>query len=991
MSENVGDIFYTVDAKTEALVTKMENADAALTKTQREFGKTDKSAESTQHQMTKTAAAAKQLANEASAASNPLAGLSRVLAGIATVQGAMSLVRMAEEYGEMSERVQMATSSAEEYEHVQARILETSNNTYRAMREGQELYILTADALRSMKYSTDQALDVTDSLSYAFVKNATSVDRAASTTSAFTSAIMKGKVEADAWSTIIAAIPTVISDIAAASGKTTEEIRKMGAEGKLSSAMLTEGLRQSLDSNKTAAEGMATSVKDAFTQLNNNLAMYVGEANKATGVTSLMSKAIMLIGQNIDTVAQALLVFGAGALAKHVAAMTVAIYTSTAAGLAARKQAADELALATAHAAAASAATAQAAATAGMIGSHAAAARAADLEAAAQTRLAAAKAATSAAGAGLVGVLGGPFGIIALLASAAAGAYLFGQKSSDAAGDVAKLTAGVEKLTLAQLEQRRVQAQSSIDALTKQAREANAAVQATERQIARLQKTGASVKEIDIFKKSLVDQKAESDTAVQALQAVFDADKKLYDFQQAKTNKKPTSQVSPVSAVQSDPEVLKKLAAMREEEALAKVIGIERARLQAIQKLGTNATAEERAEAIRLAESIYKLEQGRKTATEAGKKATDESKKAAEQKKKEAKEVTEAQLKEEEKLRDLAKQFVLANLTGRELAETQAVMAMGVYATPDQIESAKTLAGWLFDINKQNELRAKIGADPSAYIAGTTEPISGGQFDTQQARYDAEAKKEQERYTAQLIRLQEAMEAQKLTQEMYQAEFEKSAQNHADRMAQIEQAKSNLMLSTTEAAFGSAADALKSAFGEQNALYRAAFVAQKAFAIAQSVVAIQQGIALAAANPFPANLAAMASVAAATAGIIGNISSVTMGGGRQYGGPVAPGKMHRINEDGRPEVFNAANGQQFMMANTRGEVVSNRDATAGANGGGNSVVVNLIEDRSRAGQVESTTSDNGNQELAIFVADIRGGGQRATTLEQTYGLQRQGR
>src|SRR5690606_37241227 len=77
-------------------------------------------------------------------------------------------------------------------------------------------------------------------------------------------------------------------------------------------------------------------------------------------------------------------------------------------------------------------------------------------------------------------------------------------------------------------------------------------------------------------------------------------------------------------------------------------------------------------------------------------------------------------------------------------------------------------------------------------------------------------------------------------------------------------------------------------------------------------------------------------------------------GGRQYGGPTQPGKMYRINENGAPEVFNAANGQQFMMANSRGQVVSNKDATGG-NGGGNVYINNYggaqIEQRMSNGDI----------------------------------------
>lgn len=61
--------------------------------------------------------------------------------------------------------------------------------------------------------------------------------------------------------------------------------------------------------------------------------------------------------------------------------------------------------------------------------------------------------------------------------------------------------------------------------------------------------------------------------------------------------------------------------------------------------------------------------------------------------------------------------------------------------------------------------------------------------------------------------------------------------------------------------------------GDQSGIYRAMFAVSKAFSIAESIVAIQTGIAKAAANPWPENLAAMASVAAATSGIISTIAS----------------------------------------------------------------------------------------------------------------------
>ena len=56
------------------------------------------------------------------------------------------------------------------------------------------------------------------------------------------------------------------------------------------------------------------------------------------------------------------------------------------------------------------------------------------------------------------------------------------------------------------------------------------------------------------------------------------------------------------------------------------------------------------------------------------------------------------------------------------------------------------------------------------------------------------------------------------------------------------------------------------------------FAVEKAAAIARSIIAIQTGIAQAAATPWPANLAAMASVASATAGIVSTIASTSIQG-----------------------------------------------------------------------------------------------------------------
>lgn len=162
--------------------------------------------------------------------------------------------------------------------------------------------------------------------------------------------------------------------------------------------------------------------------------------------------------------------------------------------------------------------------------------------------------------------------------------------------------------------------------------------------------------------------------------------------------------------------------------------------------------------------------------------------------------------------------------------------------------------------------------------------------------------------------------------------------------------------------FSSMGDIVKNFGGEQSRAYKAIFAVSKAFSIAQSIIAIQAGIAQAAAQPFPLNLAAMATVAAQTAGIISTIQGTNFGGGRQYGGPVTSGSLYRVNETGRPEMFTAANGSQYMLPTANGNVTP-----ANQVGGGGSIRV-IIENTGTPQRVQSQSFDQGV--LRLLMVDL---------------------
>lgn len=118
-------------------------------------------------------------------------------------------------------------------------------------------------------------------------------------------------------------------------------------------------------------------------------------------------------------------------------------------------------------------------------------------------------------------------------------------------------------------------------------------------------------------------------------------------------------------------------------------------------------------------------------------------------------------------------------------------------------------------------------------------------------------------------------------------------QRAADANQVIEAQKNTIISAATQSLFNSTADIMRTGFGEQSAIYKVAFAASKAFAIADSMVKIQQAIASGAVSaPYPANIIAMASIAAQTASIVSNIQAVS-GVGFASGGYTGPGGKYQ--------------------------------------------------------------------------------------------------
>ena len=280
---------------------------------------------------------------------------------------------------------------------------------------------------------------------------------------------------------------------------------------------------------------------------------------------------------------------------------------------------------------------------------------------------------------------------------------------------------------------------------------------------------------------------------------------------------------------------------------------------------------------------------------------------------------------------------------------------------------------------------------------------------------DLEIQQEHDKQVSDLFKQRNAGD---ISQELYEQETELLSEALAERMViqqdyynQLDAAQSNWMdgvgdawnnyLDQSRDISGQTKDMFTDAFsGMNDALYNFVTTGKLSFSDMAATFAssalkmlIQWGtaqVAMAALNAFTSTAAipivgpfaapaAAASALGAAGSFMGMIGSVA---GMAHDG------IDAVPETG---TWLLQKGERVTTAQTSAKLDRTLEQVAqGGGAGGKGLTVNLIEDRSRAGQSERGTNSDGSEYLNLWAAQIRSGGNEASdSLEAAYGLKRQ--
>ncbi|HGK5873089.1 TPA: phage tail length tape measure family protein [Klebsiella pneumoniae] len=407
-----------------------------------------------------------------------------------------------------------------------------------------------------------------------------------------------------------------------------------------------------------------------------------------------------------------------------------------------------------------------------------------------------------------------------------------------------------------------------------------------------------------------------------------------------------------------------------------------------------------------------------KAEQQAQKTAAKESRRSASQSASEAKKLASQQDSIAQKLEQLRQKAMLAADSSQELSREQSILSaqqsLGKGATQEQIALAGKYAAQAYDvaaaIKAQQKAEKEKQDTESAYaqVRQAASPVVAvdDQFQKQMASLNAYATLYPQKIAeVEATRAQIEEQYRQKRQEAMWQELSQQSLGYNMLTSAVDAFSGNASNAITGLLTGtmSAQEAMRS-LGNTilnsviNSIVQVGVEALKNYILGQTLgaasVATSVGLAATTASAW-APAAAMASLASfganagpAAAGIsstVGLANGLALAGARYNGGPVSAGGLYQVGEKGKPEIYQASTGKQYMIPGDHGKVISNKDMQ----GGGLNVQVVINNQASNAEpQYMGATQNDGNYVLEFLISDAERNGPYISTLQSTLGLSR---
>lgn len=211
-------------------------------------------------------------------------GLTTVITGALAALSVGKVMQFADSWSEMRARISNAKGEMESTDAIMRRLNEVATRTYSSLNQTAESWLRNSTALKELGYTTNQQLDLTETLNNAMVVSATRGERAQRVMDAWSKAMATGKLQGDNLNSIIEGSDRLAKALADSLGVSTSQLRQMATDGKITTDVMF-GVTSQLEQLRTEADNMPATLADASIAWEKAFQVIIGTTDTALGAT----------------------------------------------------------------------------------------------------------------------------------------------------------------------------------------------------------------------------------------------------------------------------------------------------------------------------------------------------------------------------------------------------------------------------------------------------------------------------------------------------------------------------------------------------------------------------------------------------------------------------------------------------------------------------------------------------------------------------------
>lgn len=217
-----------------------------------------------------------------------------------------SIVKSADEWANFSARLNAATGSVNNGEVALQGMFEMSQRLRVPLDANVRLFARMADPMRKMGKTGEETMAVVEGISTALQLNGASGAEAASVMLQLSQSFGSGVLNGAEFTAVAENGAKIMDALAEYTGKSRSELKKLGADGKLSINLMNEAILQALPKWREEFDKMPVTFEGATQRIKNAWMKAIGEMGKDVGFNVELSRALRIVEEMIPAVAKGL-------------------------------------------------------------------------------------------------------------------------------------------------------------------------------------------------------------------------------------------------------------------------------------------------------------------------------------------------------------------------------------------------------------------------------------------------------------------------------------------------------------------------------------------------------------------------------------------------------------------------------------------------------------------------------------------------------------